>query len=291
MSGVGFVLLIMCANLANLMLVRGAARQRELAVRAAMGAGRGRLLWVTLAESVLLALARRRDGTVAVAVGRRRDDRRVPRGRCRTGSTSASTAAWCVFAIGAAIFTTFVVGVLPALRTVRPNLVNDLKEGGRGVSLGRGGQRLQAGLVVAQVALCFALLVGANLMVQKLPRACRAPTSASITARFSPARGYLAGDAYDDVTARAAFYRQGGVDTLRATAGRGGGGGHHRHSRRRWRLGRQLVIDGRTQRGGRDRRAVDRRSSPDCSTRSTCRCSRAAPSPTRRPRIRTPTSR
>ena len=56
MSAVGFVLLIMCANLANLMLVRGAARQRELAVRAAMGAGRGRLLWVTLSETVLVAV-------------------------------------------------------------------------------------------------------------------------------------------------------------------------------------------------------------------------------------------
>ena len=53
-----------------------------------------------------------------------------------------------LFSIGAAIFTTLVVGLLPAFRTVRPNLVNDLKEGGRGVSLGRAGQRLQAGLVV-----------------------------------------------------------------------------------------------------------------------------------------------
>ena len=69
MTAVGFVLLIMCANLANLMLVRGAARQRELAVRSAMGAGAGRLLWVALSESVLLAVPGTIVGLIA-SVGR-----------------------------------------------------------------------------------------------------------------------------------------------------------------------------------------------------------------------------
>ena len=112
-----------------------------------------------------------------------------------------------MFAIGAAVFTTLVVGLLPALRTVRPNLVNDLKDGGRGVSLGSAGQRLQAGLAVAQVALCFALLVGANLMVQSFLAMQR--TSLGFDDRpILTAVGYLAGDAYDDVAARSAFYRQ-----------------------------------------------------------------------------------
>ena len=78
MSAVGFVLLIMCANLANLMLVRGASRQRELAVRAAMGAGRGRLLWATLAETILIAVPGAAHRIADVAVGCRRDDRRIP---------------------------------------------------------------------------------------------------------------------------------------------------------------------------------------------------------------------
>jgi len=151
-----------------------------------------------------------------------------------------------LFSIGAAIFTTLVVGVLPALRTVRPNLVNDLKEGGRGVSLGPGGQRLQAGLVVAQVALCFSLLVGANLMVQSF--LAMQHTSLGFDHRpIVSATGYLAGDAYNDLRARSAFYGR-VVDRLRGlpnvaaaavtTAVPGDEGGD----------GRQLVIDGRTDR-------------------------------------------
>ena len=135
-------------------------------------------------------------------------------------------------------------GLLPALRTVRPNLVTDLKEGARGVSLGLAGQRLQAGLVVAQVALCFALLVGANLMVQSFLAMQR--TSLGFDDRpMLTGAGYLAGDAYDDLRARTAFYRQ-VVDNLRSipgvaaaavtTATPGDDGGS----------GQQLVIDGRT---------------------------------------------
>jgi predicted permease len=247
MAAVGFVLLIMCANLANLMLVRGAARQRELAVRAAMGAGRGRLLWATLAETVVLAVP---GAAMGLLLSQWLVDAMIgafPPGSLPYWLDFTIDGRVVLFSIGAAVFTTLVVGLLPALRTVRPNLVTDLKEGGRGVSLGRAGQRLQAGLVIAQVALCFALLVGANLMVQSFLAMQR--TSLGFDHRpILGATGYLAGDAYDDVRARAAFYRK-VLDTLTGlpgvsaaaltTAVPGDDGGS----------GRQLVIDGRT---GRD---------------------------------------
>jgi predicted permease len=244
MSAVGFVLLIMCANLANLMLVRGAARQRELAVRSAMGASRGRLLWTTLSETVWLAVPGAALGLllsqwlVDVMIGA------FPERSLPYWLEFSVDARVVLFAVGAAIFTTVVVGLLPALRTVRPNLVNDLKDGGRGVSLGPSGQRLQAGLAVVQVALCFALLVSANLMVQSFLAMQR--TSLGFDDRpIVTAGGYLAGDAFNDVRARAVFYRQ-LVDTLQAVPGvaaaavttsiPGDDGGD----------GRQLVIDGRT---------------------------------------------
>jgi putative ABC transport system permease protein len=244
MSAVGFVLLIMCANLANLMLVRGASRQRELAVRSAMGASRTRLLWTTLSETVWLAVPGAAIGLllsqwlVDVMIGA------FPERSLPYWLDFSVDARVVLFSIGAAVFTILVVGLLPALRTVRPNLVNDLKDGGRGVSLGPAGQRLQAGLTVAQVALCFALLVGANLMVQSFLAMQR--TNLGFDDRpLLTAGGYLAGDAYDDPRARAAFYRQ-LVDALRAVPGvaaaavttsiPGDDGGD----------GQQLVIDGRT---------------------------------------------
>jgi predicted permease len=206
MTGVGFVLLIMCANLANLMLVRGASRQRELAVRAAMGAGRARLLWVSLAESVLLAVP-------GAAMGLLASQWAVD---WIIASFPEELPYWfkfgvdgnvVAFALGTAAFTTLAVGLLPSLRAARPDLVNDLKEAGRGLSLGRGGQRLQTTLAISQVALCFGLLVGANLMVRSFMAMQRADLGFDHRPILS-ARGYLAGDAYDEVTARAAFYRQ-----------------------------------------------------------------------------------
>lgn len=244
MSAVAFVLLIMCANLANLMLVRGASRQRELAVRAAMGAGRGRLLWATLAETVLVA-------GPGAAIGLLMSQWLVD---AMIGAFPPNSLPYWLdfsidgrvvsFCVGAAVFTTLVVGLLPALRTVQPNLVNDLKEGGRGVSLGRAGQRLQAGLVVAQVALCFALLVGANMMVQSFLAMQRTSLGFDHTPMLTSG-GYLAGDAYNDLQVRAAFYQR-VVDSVRAvpgvaaatvtTATPGDDGGQ----------GQQLVIDGLT---------------------------------------------
>jgi putative ABC transport system permease protein len=243
MSAVGFVLLIMCANLANLMLVRGASRHRELAVRAAMGASRGRLIWVSLTESFLLAVP----GSVAgLLLSQWAIDAMV-------SSFPEDLPYWfdfsldwrvAVFTLIMAAFTAVAVGLLPALRGARPDLVKDLKDGGRGVSLGRGGQRLQAALAVSQVAMCFGLLVGADLMVRSFLAMQSADLGFDHRSIVS-ARGYLAGDAYNDVSARAAFYRQAvtrlsqlpGVAAAAATTAIPGddGGGT-----------RRLVTDGRT---------------------------------------------
>lgn len=243
MAAVGFVLLIMCANLANLMLVRGASRQRELAVRAAMGARRGRLIWVSLTESLLLAVP----GSLAgLILSQWAIDAMV-------SSFPEDLPYWfdfgmdwrvAVFTFVTAVFTTIAVGLLPSLRGARPDLVKDLKDGGRGVSLGRGGQRLQAALAVSQVALCFGLLVGADLMV----RSFLAMQAADLGFDHRPilsTRAYLAGDAYDQVGVRAAFFRNaaarlsqmpGAVAAAATTAIPGDDGGAMR----------RLVIDGRT---------------------------------------------
>lgn len=206
MAAVGFVLLITCANLANLMIVRGASRHREVAVRAAMGAGRGRLLWTTLAESLMLAAGGSAIGLIA---SRWAIDWIVASFPEELPYWLSFSIDWRVmaFTVATAVFTTLAVGLWPSLRATRPDLVNDLKEGGRGLSLGRSGQRLQATLAVAQIALCFGLLVGANLMV----RSFLAMQTADLGFDHRPlvsTRAYLAGDAYDDLSARAAFYRE-----------------------------------------------------------------------------------
>jgi putative ABC transport system permease protein len=205
MTAVGFVLFIMCANLANLMLVRGAARQREIAVRSAMGASRRRLMWVAFSESVVIAVPGAAFGLLASqwAID------------AMVGALPLSMPYWveigidarvAAFAIGLTLVTTFVVGIVPSIRAGRANLVTDLKEGTRSGSLGRGAHRLQSALAVVQVALCLGLLVGANLMVRSVLEMRRASLGFDDRPVVS-AGGYLAGDAFDDVRTRAAFFR------------------------------------------------------------------------------------
>jgi predicted permease len=204
MAAVGFVLLIACANLANLLLVRGAARQREIAVRAAIGASRGRLMSHVLGETVVLSLTGAALGLLAAQWSldfiRHSFPEELPYWMQFRIDVRIVT-----FAIAAAIFTAVATGLLPAIRAARASLATELKDNARGVSLGQLGQRLQGGLAVAQVALCLALLVGANLMI----RSFLALQNADLGFDHRPlltARAYLAGDAYDEVQARAAFF-------------------------------------------------------------------------------------
>lgn len=216
MAAVAFVLLIACANLANLLLVRGAARQREMAVRAAMGASRARLAWVLLGESAVLAVAGTALGMLGAAWAL--DLMRV--------SFPEELPYWIrfdadvrvvLFTAGLTICTTLAIGLLPAIRASRPRVVDDLKEGGRGATLGRPAQRLQTALAVAQVALCLALLVGANLMIRSFLSLQRADVGFD-DGPVLTMRVYLAGDAFDDPRVRAAFFDR-AVQSLKALPG------------------------------------------------------------------------
>ncbi len=167
MGAVGLVLLIACANVANLLLVRGEGRQRELAVRTALGAGRGRVLRQLLTESLMLSVA---GGVVGVGLAAVAIDSMVgglPDGipalvAQRIGMDTNVLA----FTFGLSLLTGLLFGFAPALRSVRPDIVSTLKEGGRGAGGGR--RRLSSGLVIAEIGLSLMLLAGAGLLVKSL---------------------------------------------------------------------------------------------------------------------------
>ncbi|UCC83769.1 MAG: ABC transporter permease [Gemmatimonadota bacterium] len=169
LGAVGFVLLIACVNVANLFLVRVAERQNEIAVRAAIGAERGRLMWHVLKESVFLTLLGGAAGlllahwAVKLLVALSPVD--VPR-LDQVGIDSIVLG----FALLIATFTVLAVGLIPALRASRPRLTESLKEGGVRAGTGLGRRRGREVLVVAEIALALVLLVGAGLMANTLLR-------------------------------------------------------------------------------------------------------------------------
>jgi predicted permease len=168
-GAVGFVLLISCANLANLLLARAAVRRREIAVRLAMGATRARLMRQFLTESILLATV----GGVAglglayASVGALNDlsQRVLPR-----AEDIQVDAAVLAFTFGVATLTGILFGLAPAVQSVSTEVIDDLKDGMRTASDGRGRHRLRAALVVAEIALSLVLLAGAGLMVKSVYR-------------------------------------------------------------------------------------------------------------------------
>jgi predicted permease len=211
MAAVGFVLLVACANLANLMLVHGAARQREMALRAALGAGRRRLLWIMLSESAILAAGGAALGALAAVWALDWMGGAIPE-ELPYWFEIAIDVRMVLFTVAVTVLTTIAVGLLPAWRASTPRIIDTLKDGGRFASLGRSGQRLQSTLAVAQVALSLALLIGANLVI----RSFLAMQSTNLGFDDTPlltARAYLSGDAYDQPAARAAFFAR-AVETL-----------------------------------------------------------------------------
>ena len=176
MALVALVLLIACANLANLLLARGAARQREFAVRLSIGAGRGRLIRQLLTESFLLAMLGAAFGVVLAQWA----DGLLLRMVSPTGSVGQEAiqlslrpdARVLAFTFGVAILTALLFGLIPALRATRLDLSPMLKSGASGATVEGHGRRFPVGkiLVVTQVSISLVLLVAAGLFVRSLQR-------------------------------------------------------------------------------------------------------------------------
>ena len=165
LGAVGFVLLIACGNVANLLLARGAVRAGELAVRAALGAGRGRIARQLLTESVVLAILSAIAGLALAAVGIRALVAAAPPGVPRLEQTTLDPYVLgftCVVTLVSAML----FGVVPALRAARVDVQTVIKEGGRGAGMGGVRDRLRTGLIVAELAVALLLLVGAGLLIR-----------------------------------------------------------------------------------------------------------------------------
>jgi predicted permease len=163
---VGLVLLIACANVANLVLVRGSARMREFAVRAAMGANRGRLIRQLLTENMLLALAAGALG-VGLASLLIKGLVLVTRGQEVLFTIAQIDHRVLLFTLGVSAIAPLFFGLLPALGTVRSDLNDSLRDGVR-AGAGRRGGRTRSALVVSQVALALSLMIVSGLLVRSV---------------------------------------------------------------------------------------------------------------------------
>jgi putative ABC transport system permease protein len=166
LAAVGMVLLIGCANLANLTLARSTVRHREVAIRASVGAGRWRLVRQFLTENVLLSVI---GGVLGVALGYALMaglKAAIPPFSLPSEANITLDSRVLLFALALSVFTGLIFGLVPAIQATRPDLAGCMKEGGRGSSTGAAKHRLRSALVVTEVALAFLLLTGSGLLIR-----------------------------------------------------------------------------------------------------------------------------
>ncbi len=169
MAGEGLLVAVACANVANLLLARGAARQREFAVRRALGANTGRLLRLLICESVVLSLVGATLGFVIAAVGLGTVLKLLPDGMPRVGEVHIGLRAFA-FVSALAVTTAVLVGLVPVITATVGNVNGMLREAGRSLTVGRGTRRAQSALIASEVALAFVLFWGAAVLGRSLLR-------------------------------------------------------------------------------------------------------------------------
>jgi len=206
MAAVGFLLLMACANVANLLLTRGAIRRREMAVRTALGATRGRLAFQLLAESVKLSLAGGMVGLLLARAGMLLLARLGPESIPRLAEARLDMRLF-LFAMSVSVVTGALFGIAPALQISGIRLHQVLAEGGRSGTAGRGGRMVRNALVVVEVALAVVVLIGAGLLIRSFQRL------RSADAGFQPSglltfRLPLAGGRNMALDRRIAFFQQ-----------------------------------------------------------------------------------